>query len=264
MISSTISRVWRSRRSAGVEPDLAQALGLRSPPSTSPRPDPARAAVRSSDRPMALADLANGGAGAEVDHGRGQPGAVAAIARIDVLDHLLAPLMLEIDVDVGGLVAGLGDEALEDHGDRVGRDLGDAERVADGGIGRRAAPLAEDPAAPRKGDDVVDGQEIGRVVELADQVEFAVDEALRTLGDAGGVAPVEPLLRQPREAVLRALPLPFVGILIAELVEGRRCNARRSGRCGRRPRGNRRRASPCPGARADGIPRCAGRGGPWW
>jgi hypothetical protein len=38
-----------------------------------------------------------------------------------VLDHLLAPLVLEIDVDVGRLVAGLGDEALEHHGADLGR-----------------------------------------------------------------------------------------------------------------------------------------------
>ncbi len=38
-----------------------------------------------------------------MDHGRGDPGAVAAVFLVDVLDHLLAPLMLEIDVDVGRL-----------------------------------------------------------------------------------------------------------------------------------------------------------------
>ena len=31
--------------------------------------------------------------------------AVAAIGLVDVLDHLLAPLVLEVDVDVGRLVA---------------------------------------------------------------------------------------------------------------------------------------------------------------
>ena len=63
---------------------------------------------------------------------------------IDVLDHLLAPLVLEIDVDVGRLVALRRDEALEQEVDAVGVDRGDAEAVADRGIGRRAAALAED------------------------------------------------------------------------------------------------------------------------
>ena len=40
-------------------------------------------------------------------------GAVAAVFLVDVLDHLLAPLVLEIDVDVGRLVALGADEALE-------------------------------------------------------------------------------------------------------------------------------------------------------
>ena len=40
-----------------------------------------------------------------MDHRRGDPGAVAAVFLVDVLDHFLAPLMLEIDVDVGRLLA---------------------------------------------------------------------------------------------------------------------------------------------------------------
>jgi hypothetical protein len=75
---------------------------------------------------------------------------VAAIAFVDVLDHLLAPFMFEIDVDVGGLVPGLGDEAFEHHGADLGADAGDAQRVADHRIGRRAAPLAQDAAGAGK------------------------------------------------------------------------------------------------------------------
>ena len=79
-----------------------------------------------------------------MDHGRGDPGAVAAVFRVDVLDHLLAPLMLEIDVDVGRLAALLGDEALEQQvaGRRI--DRGDAEAIADRAVRRRAAALAQD------------------------------------------------------------------------------------------------------------------------
>ncbi len=58
-----------------------------------------------------------------MDHGGADPGAVAAVAFVDVLDHLLAALVLEIDVDVGGLAARLGDEALEDHGADSGETL---------------------------------------------------------------------------------------------------------------------------------------------
>ena len=74
-----------------------------------------------------LADLADRRAAAIGDHGRGDAGALAAVFVVDVLDHLLAPLVLEIDVDVGRLVALGRDEALEQQIAAVGIDLGDAE-----------------------------------------------------------------------------------------------------------------------------------------
>src|SRR5690606_25504549 len=51
-----------------------------------------------------LADRADGAAGAKVDDGGGDAGAVAPIASVDVLDDLFAPLMLDIDIDVGRFV----------------------------------------------------------------------------------------------------------------------------------------------------------------
>ena len=114
-----------------------------------------------------LADVADRRAAAIGDDGGGNAGALAAIFVVDVLDHLLAPLVLEVDVDVGRLVALRGDEALEQQVSRVRIDLGDAEAVADRRIGRRAAALAEDVLAAREADDVVDGEEIGRVVAAA-------------------------------------------------------------------------------------------------
>ena len=50
-----------------------------------------------------LAHFADGAARAVMDDGGGQGGAAAAIAAIDILDDFLAPLMLEIHVDVGRL-----------------------------------------------------------------------------------------------------------------------------------------------------------------
>ena len=87
--------------------------------------------------------------------------------RVDVLDHFLAPLVLEVDVDVGRLVALPRDEALEQHAHARGIDFGDAERVADGGVRGRAAALAQDAARARERDDVVDGEEVGLVASSA-------------------------------------------------------------------------------------------------
>ena len=49
--------------------------------------------------------------------------------------------------------------------DRI--DGGDAERVADGAVGGRAAALHEDAALAAEADDVPDDQEVAREVELA-------------------------------------------------------------------------------------------------
>ena len=77
--------------------------------------------------------------------------------------------MLEIDVDIRRLAAFGGDETLEQQIDLGRIDGGDAEAEADGGIGRRAAPLAENALRAGEAHDVVHRQEIARVAELRDQ-----------------------------------------------------------------------------------------------
>ena len=58
-----------------------------------------------------LADVANGAFRPVMDDRGGDARPVAAVALVDILDDLLAPLMLEIDVDVRRLLAFGGDEA---------------------------------------------------------------------------------------------------------------------------------------------------------
>ena len=101
--SASVSACFR-RGSSGSRPMRRISFGvdLARPPA----PDRARqrrdAVVRQAER---LADFAHGRARAIGDDGGGEPGALAAVALVDVLHHLFAPLMLEIDVDVGRLVA---------------------------------------------------------------------------------------------------------------------------------------------------------------
>ncbi len=80
-----------------------------------------------------LADFADRGTAAIGDDGRGNAGAFTAVFFVDVLDHLFAALVLEIDVDVGRLVARGRDETLEQQADvfGVGIDFGDAKAEAD-------------------------------------------------------------------------------------------------------------------------------------
>ena len=52
-----------------------------------------------------FADFADGAARAVVDDGGADRRAMAAVAPVDILDDFLAPLVLEIDVDIGRLAA---------------------------------------------------------------------------------------------------------------------------------------------------------------
>src|ERR1700757_1346657 len=89
-----------------------------------------------------LTDFTDRRARAITDHGGGETRPVAAVLFIDVLDDLLAPLVLEIDIDVGRLVPGRADKAFEQHVDPRWIDRGDAEAIADDRIGGGAPPLA--------------------------------------------------------------------------------------------------------------------------
>ena len=168
-----------------------------------------------------LPHLAHRRAPAIGDDGRGNPGAVAAVAGIDILDHLLAPLVLEIDVDVGRLLALGRDEALEQEIDLGRIDIGDGEAIADGRVGGRAAPLAEDAEPARIVHDVVHGEEIRRVVELLDQSELLFQRVADLLRDAVREAPCRALPGQVDKMRLRRLTLRhrLIGIFVAKLVE---------------------------------------------
>jgi hypothetical protein len=100
-------------------------------------------AVTSSVSPSTLPTSRNGAARAVSDDSGGDAGPLTAIALIDVLDDLFAALMLKIDIDIGRLLALRGDEAGKQKV-MLGRvNSGDAKHVADGGVGRRPTPLAQ-------------------------------------------------------------------------------------------------------------------------
>ena len=168
-----------------------------------------------------LADLADGHARAVVDDGRADGGALAAVAPVEVLDHLLAPLVLEIDVDVGRLAPLGRDEALEQQIDARGIDGRDAEAIAHGAVGRRAAALAEDRVLPGETHDIVDGEEIARVVELGDQSQLLGQQRLHMLRHTRWIALGRELPGQLLQIGLRGLARGhrLVGIFVAQLVQ---------------------------------------------
>ena len=209
----------REPRLVRIQPGLPDQLRvgarIRRPPH--PARQPGGGVPGEAHRPAHLADR---GAGAEARHGGAESGAVAPVALVDPLDDLLAPLVLEVDVDVRRLAPVLRDEPLEDHRDAVGADLGDPEQVAQDRVARRPPALAENAARPRLADDVVDGQEIRGEAQLGHHREFLVHQLQRLPGGAAGIAPPKALPRQPLEPHLRGLALKsLVGVLVAELVQ---------------------------------------------
>ena len=135
------------------------------------RPRPRRAACQRSicllhascwpgENPSALRDVAHGRAGPVADHVRHLSRPIAPVAAVDVLDDLLPAARLDVEVDVGVAVAGRGQEPLEQQAVRHRVHVRDPQRVADRGVRRRAAALAEDPRRAAEGHDVVHDQEV--------------------------------------------------------------------------------------------------------
>ena len=173
-------------------------------------------------QPERLARLAEREPGPEVDHRRGERGAVPAPPLVHVLDHLLPALVLEVDVDVRRLAPLLRHEAFEEEIAPGRIDGGDPEHVAHRGVGGRPPPLGEDPARAREADEVVHGEEVGCVTEPGDDPELALDLDLYPGGDPGTVTFDRPLAHRPLQpdhggASVRTR---LVRIVEAELVEG--------------------------------------------
>ena len=82
-----------------------------------------------------LADIAQHAARAIADDSRGQSRAIAPVFAVDILNDLFAPLMLEVDIDIGRLVALAADEALKQNIAAARIDLGDAQAVANHRVG---------------------------------------------------------------------------------------------------------------------------------
>ena len=171
--------------------------------------------------PQRLADVAQGAARSVANDGGRQRRPFAAILAVDILNHLLAPFVLEVHVDIGRLVAFLGNEALEQHGHARGVDLGDPQTVANGGVGRRAAALAEYFLRTRELNDIVHGQKERLELELGDQAQFVLD-----VGEHGRRRARRPALRaaahRQRAQMTRGRGAgrhDFLGVLVAQLVE---------------------------------------------
>ena len=243
------STAWRMAGFAGSSPACRTWSSGSSSPQW-PQTVSDSAAVMSGVRPERLADLADRHARAVVDDGRADRGAVAAVASVEVLDDLLAPLMLEIDVDVRRLAAVGRDEAGEKRVALLRVDGGDAEAVADGAVRGGAAALAEDALALREGDDVVHGEEILRVFELLDERELVVQERLDLFRNLRSVAPAARGARSaPRDIAAASCRVGRAPRGIRNSAHrARSCTLARSRPCARSRPDRMRKAAPSPRA----------------
>ena len=159
--------------------------------------------------------------GAEAQHARGithgaaaTPGDLFAhhgrvftpVAVVHVLQYPLAITVGEVDVDVGRLLPVFAEEAFEQQFHANGIDSGDAQAEADGGVGRRATPLTEDPLAPRESHDVPHDEEVAGKTELADHPQL-VRELAVVPGRALRAPPlVRPLFDEPGQILVGGDP----------------------------------------------------------
>ena len=141
-------------------------------------------------QPEDLADVADRALRPKPHHRGADSRSVAPIGLVDPLDHLLAAAGFEVDVDVRRLLALHGDEALEQQVVTLRINAGDPQHEADGGVGGRAPPLAQDALPSRELDDAVHGQEVGRVLHRADQLQLVAQLCDHGLGHAVGIDPL--------------------------------------------------------------------------
>ena len=123
--------------------------------------------------PQCFANVANGAARSIADDRRRQRGSITPVLLEDVLNDLLAALVLEVDIDIGRFIALLADEALEKHIDELRIHLRDAERIADHGVRGGAAALMQDVPASGFRHDFVHSEKERFVLELGDQRELS-------------------------------------------------------------------------------------------
>src|SRR5262249_11832783 len=109
--------------------------------------------------------------------------AVIAIPFVDILNDLFAPLMLEIDIDVGRLAAFFRNETGKQKLGFVWIYLGNAKAVAHGAVGRRASALAKNVIVSRKFHHVMDGEEITRELYFVDERQLAGERCFDLFGN---------------------------------------------------------------------------------
>src|SRR5690606_39702942 len=91
---------------------------------------------------------------------------------VDVLHHLLAPLVFKIHVDIRRFVASVAHKTREQQVKFGGIYGSDTQAVADSRVGGRSAPLTEDVPLASETHQIIDGKEIRRIVLPTDEFQL--------------------------------------------------------------------------------------------
>ena len=182
---------------------------------------PARESTMSRLRPIALPTSRTALRPAIGDDHAGHGGTIAAIFVVEILQNLLPPFVLEIDVDIGRLAACGTDETLEQHIDPIRIDGGDAQAITDGAVGRRSAPLAQNSPRAGEDDDVIYSQKIVLKTKLLDEGQFVFDQSADFVRNAVGITSRGAGPGQLAKILQRGFARwrEFIGIFIAQFVQ---------------------------------------------
>ena len=168
-------------------------------------------AVRHAEHP---ADIAQHGTRLQCAEGDDLSDPVAAVFLLDVADHLVAPVLAEIDVEIRHRHALGVEKPLEQQAKALRVEIGDGQGPGDDRPGPRPAPGTDrDALAFGPLDDVRDDQEIAGKAHPDDRAELEF-EALAVRACGGGInsGAGEPLLEAgPRRAAQRGFLVDPVG-----------------------------------------------------
>jgi hypothetical protein len=127
----------------------------------------------------------------------------------------------DVEVDVRGLVAIFGQEALEQEVHSDGIDSRDAEAIAHSGVRRRTATLAEDFMCAAILDDFVHGEKVSTVIELFDEMELSFELVLYFCGDITSITTSRSFEAQMMKPFCGSLTIgqPFGRVSITQFIE---------------------------------------------